>query len=535
MCVAPRVSRANSTLTASSSMQMNMLRMIMWQTVLPDTATGPTLPRELATITTDTGAFAPGHRDWSRYTTLEMCLAAVVHTRDVLRRSIEAQAAADLLSRTPERDTLPREAVQIARACGRRFTLAQVAPKDLDLLFTLALYANDDSLAHATWERRVAAATTDSARAEILSETLQGYLAAEPARLSATADVVDRLDALGPSALMARLRARYALQTFCLTAGQWACLRHAAEQSVTLAQDLPTAAFSAGGSYVTWAAFQAIARQMMLHAPDSVPVLAKRLRQFATRPGYAHYLQQCNPRSAGCLTMLAGPPRPFDLLAALDLGSDTARRTVAPQVQAAYWFPAAGRDTVHPAPGMVSIVVQVPANCFVWIGLIEGYCDHVYAAVRSWLATYGAEHVDVTMVVTPVRGQFEDDPMSSADAARRVRWFFQTHLRLPVTVAVRPAPVEQQMPAPDRRWYNPHRNRTRQGFHFDVLDRAGHAWMAVPYCSVFDLDKCRAVIDALLAGMLQPPPTRAATTPPTPAMTASLAPSVSSSAVHHPE
>jgi hypothetical protein len=488
----------------------------------------------LASITTDTGAFAPGHRDWSRYTTLEMCLAAVAHTRDVLRRSIEAQAAADLLSRTPERDTLPRGVVQIARACGRRFTLAGVASKDLDLLFTLALYANDDSLAHAAWVRRVAAATTDSAQAQILSETLQGYLGAEPARLSATAEVVDRLDALGPSVLMARLQARYALQTFCLAAGQWTCLRQEAEQTVTLAQDLPTAAFSAGDGYVTWAAFQAIARQMVLHAPDSLPVLAMRLRQFATRPAYAHYLQQCNPRSKGCLKILAGPSRPFDLLAVLDLGSDTARRTVSPPIQAAYWFPATGRDTVHPALGTVSLVVRVPANCFVWIGLIEGYCDHVYAAVRGWLATYGTEHVDVTMVTTSVPGQFEDDPMSSADAARRVRGFFQKHLQLPVTVAVLPLPVEQQMPTPDSRWYNPNGNRTRQGFHFDVFDRAGHRWMTVPDCSVFQLDKCRAVIDALLTGMLSPP-THATTTSTLPAMTASLAPHVSPPAVYHPE
>jgi hypothetical protein len=464
-----------------------------------------------------------------------MCLAAAAHTRDVLWRSIEAQAAADLLSRTPERDTLPRGVVQIARACGQRFTLAAVAPKDLDLLFTLALYANDDSLARAAWLRRVAAATTDSAQAQVLSETLQGYLAAEPARLNATAEVVDRLDALGPSVLMARLQARYVLQKFCLIAGQWTCLRQEAEQTVTLAQDLPTAAFSTGGSYLTWAAFQAIARQMMLHAPDSLPVLAQRLRQFATRPAYAQYLQQCNPRNTGCLKILAGPSRPFDLLAVLDLGSDTARRTVASPIQAAYWFPATGRDTIHPAPGTVSLVVQVPPNCFVWIGLIEGYCDHVYAAVRGWLATYGTEHLDITMVTTSVPGQFEDDPMSSADAARRVGWFFQKHLQLPVTVAVLPSPVEQRMPTPDSRWYTPNRNWTRPGFHFDVRDRAGHSWMTVPYCSVFQLDKCRAVIDALLTGMLLSPPTHATTTPTTSIMTASLAPHISPSAVHHPE
>src|ERR1035437_7796607 len=86
--------------------QSHLLPSSLWAAGTLDTTHAITDSARLATITTDTGAFAPGHRDFSRYDTPGLCLAAAKWTRHVLHRTLEAHDSLFLLRETPERDIL---------------------------------------------------------------------------------------------------------------------------------------------------------------------------------------------------------------------------------------------------------------------------------------------------------------------------------------------------------------------------------------------------------------------------------------------
>src|SRR5579863_8208592 len=79
---------------------------------------------QLATITTDTGAFAPGNRDFTRYDTPGLCLVAAVIVQAYSQRTLAATIQA---SNNYWTDTVGAgETATVARACGVRFTLANV-------------------------------------------------------------------------------------------------------------------------------------------------------------------------------------------------------------------------------------------------------------------------------------------------------------------------------------------------------------------------------------------------------------------------
>ena len=108
---------------------------------------------QLATITTDTGAFAPGHHQFARYETPGQCWAAAANEQQVFARGVShieqrLFAAFDT--------TGLGAAAAIAQTCGTRFTLANTPRAQLGDLFKLALYEQNDSLAEATLARRLA-------------------------------------------------------------------------------------------------------------------------------------------------------------------------------------------------------------------------------------------------------------------------------------------------------------------------------------------------------------------------------------------
>jgi hypothetical protein len=64
-------------------------------------------------------------------------------------------------------------------------------------------------------------------------------------------------------------------------------------------------------------------------------------------------------------------------------------------------------------------------------------------------------------------------------AAQRWQWFIQDYLQLPVTVAIRQAHDEHQLPAPDGRWYGSTRYHWEQNWRFWVVDQNDHQWIDV--------------------------------------------------------
>src|ERR1035437_3084756 len=61
------------------------------------TARGDSILDRLATITTDTGAFFPGHTSFPRYTVPSLCLAAAHNTLDVVQGTIAVRTHLDTI------------------------------------------------------------------------------------------------------------------------------------------------------------------------------------------------------------------------------------------------------------------------------------------------------------------------------------------------------------------------------------------------------------------------------------------------------
>ena len=237
----------------------------------------------LATITTDTGALAQGDKDFTRYRVPGMCLALAENARSVLRRSLAAKVILDTIQTTaPERDTLPRGVVTLARACGARFTVANVTPWDLPDLFMLALLAERDSLADAVLQRRVTLVTNTAAKGWLLQQAATIYLAAEPARVAAATAVVAQADALGLAAAAARLAAHQALLDFATQTFDRVRMRQEAERILALGRAAPFDSIKYHWGPVYFA-YVGLGRVAYFEHPDSARELAPQLAQRAIK------------------------------------------------------------------------------------------------------------------------------------------------------------------------------------------------------------------------------------------------------------
>lgn len=412
-----------------------------------DTVKDSQMAAQLAAITTDTGDFAPGHRDFARYATPLQCLEGARLRRDVSRRTLEAQASLDTLRLTPERDTLPAGAVAVARACGARFTAAGTAVAELPALLELAVLGGNDSLAQTVLTRRLAVAPTDSARRQVFLETLDVYLQAEPARIQAADALVARMDALGRPALVARTDAHARLLHFGEAHMDRAQMRREGERVIALVHDMTPAEVTQFGGNAVVTTFEDLMAIARVDHPDSIPMVAQRFQQEVRRPSWTEFLKK--PEFQGiefamldsAISYLGGGP--------VNSGAPT------PRVQAEFWFPAG--DTVQPAPGYVSLIVNSVrgGNCLYSLDQNFGsdYCNDGgrIALLRRWLRQYRATGLRVTVVVPDYGYVLMRGPEPPATVAQVFKKYFLDYLRLPVTLAVQTPAVAINVPAPDGR------------------------------------------------------------------------------------
>ena len=168
------------------------------------TVTSLPLPDSLATITTDTGAFAPGHRDFARYDTPGLCLAAAHWANRVLERTLAAQALHDTVYHSASQLIQPAGVSAVAKACyadQKRVAMTGRQTGDLPTRVALALMAQDDSLAHALATRWIALGSTLAAQNAIRLQLIEGYyMDVEPTRMDAIDHLVTELDAQGQPA-----------------------------------------------------------------------------------------------------------------------------------------------------------------------------------------------------------------------------------------------------------------------------------------------------------------------------------------------
>ena len=446
---------------------------------------------DLNTVNTDTGDFAPGHVRFQRYTDPLWCVVAARHTRQALRRSLAARAGVDTLQYLPEQDTLPREVASVARTCGGHFTVAGTVEQDLPWLFELALLEDNDTLARSVVARRIALAHTDTVRWRISLWAIAGYLRAEPARVAAADTVIAQLDRNEPHALVARLDAHLLALAFDSKTYARASMHREIDYIRTLIPRLTVTDFAArfrpdsndvfpvadGLEYV-WNMWLGLA---YLYTPDSLSMIARQIQQIYLQPPLQRYLKEVQQGTIpnvgsgvpativdsslttvirkflpitvsnnGGARTANGAPRPGDL---------------APQLHAAYWFVAAKGDTVQPARGHISLILNsISMSCLYaqteLMSFEDDKCDRRQVArLRYYLWQYGNAGLAVT-VVSPINADamsvLERPPASSPIVAATVARYVRETLHLPVTVAIDTLPLWIQLPEPDGRKFYHH-------------------------------------------------------------------------------
>jgi hypothetical protein len=401
----------------------------------------------LSTITTDTGDFAPGNREFSRFSSPAMCLGAVDVARATLRRSVASQVNHVLRDTVFGGETLPAGAVAVARTCLRRFAVATISARDLPDMFTLALQAGQDSIAHAGVTRQLALASDGAGRIAILQQSITGYLQAEPSRVAAAEAAVARIDAVGPSIQVARLTAHGLLLTFATSSFNVAVMRREADQIITLAHD---------GSGATLAqeyqplvdAYAALASIAYVEAPDSVMAVLTRAKHDLARipPG---------PSGTNFQTVPVSELRNW----LLPFNADQYAGQPLPPMTAAYWRPRPPTSW-PPGNGRVSLVVYggwIMNRCvrsdegLLRGALYMGYgCQALYSWLPQWVHTYG-DRLAITLVAEARGRAIRSLSLSPAQEADSLQWFYRDYLKLPLTVGMIVGSV-RNLAAVDGRW-----------------------------------------------------------------------------------
>lgn len=405
----------------------------------------------LATITTDTGAFAPGNRDFRRYTTPGWCRGAAIQVRDVLRGSPVARAILDTLV-DMQQDTVGVQAVAIiARSCGTHFTVAGTAVQDLPDLFELALLAQNDTLARAILARQVSLATTATERNFVQLGAFHAVLAATPTRIALAESILASLDTLKPTGIFVRLQGEVALLG---ALNPWTDARRigrVADHIIALVHAHLTTpqVDSAAGAFLR--IVYGVRLMAAVTAPDSLAAIVQEA--------------QADPRMSAALADTSFPHWPLEaVIATLAMNRQLNENEhiigqPASRLRAQFWFPPDGSasDTVQPVRDRVSLFVLGSLDNLDCV-LAEPPplgppCFPVMASrIRQWLARYGAAGLTITIVQQYSGANNLYGWLTPAEEAEHLRWFFQEYWHLPVTVALQ-VPEWATLPLPDGRRY----------------------------------------------------------------------------------
>ena len=466
--------------------------------VLVPVDTGDTFTAQLATITTDTGAFAPGHHDFSHYNTPGLCRAAAVGALEGFQNSLAAQRIGDSLWSfgMGKGDTIGVGATApIARACGAHFTLANTLPREHADLFLLALDEQNDALAYAVLSALLTQVSTPQARDDTLSFAMEAMLGR--GRLTMAESLATLVDAQQPPIdRAARLELHYRLERYLEGEQQediqsdTSRFRYELEQVIALSIQ--------ERDYIpVLRSYQFLMSPLILEGARPDPPRALRLAQRAQND-LQRFTQADQERvheryiGWGKLSLQGV----IDTLIPLDtvykrFVHDTGSM-LAPRLHAQYWFPPpnhAASDTLRPLFGHVNLLIYggTPGeDDFEGNNLQFGGTQG--RRFRRWLAMYDTAGLAITIVraapdrdrdlgYAPLALRARGGGGSSSNASAQLfqslqteaglwRWYYQEYERLPVTVAFQ-VRQEQWLPPPDGRRF------AESGIQFLQLLRPG--------------------------------------------------------------
>lgn len=423
------------------------------------------LPANLATITTDTGEFAPGPREFTRYSNPTMCLAAANNMEDWARRGVTDREHFDSLTNTFVRPSISPAVSAKVRACSARFfSNSRATAADLTILYAVALHASDSALASATLTRLLAKTKTSTDRNYIRLDAMGALLgvpnrmfdvAVDPPDTARARQLLGQIDtATGVSADM-RMAARDILLKFLTRTDDTqhrdtVAIRTLAQEVITLWQTVPRAQRTGEVAGAMIRAYRALVTTALASGQAVTDVARDAMRDIAMMP---------SPPKIDVDSARKNVPIPSAPVAAVVewLAPNqyvlAQRHIHTPPLHADYWFVAPHGDSLQPARGKISVWLKLPPWCSydyaMWSD--EGGCWNQEASVlRQWLAEYDPANVNFTVVTQTLGGSRWEGNISPAREAERARWFVQDYYHLPVTVAVQVSGFDT-LPAPDRR------------------------------------------------------------------------------------
>lgn len=397
---------------------------------------------------------------YARYVRPGQCAQMASRLKDLYWRDKRE----DTVVYAPATDSVPAPALQAARACAARFSVANVPEGDLLGLIQLYLWTRQDDLAHSATDRLLKLQASQPAlqRGWTLYLIMSSYLDARPARLTEARQYLAQLDALGAPAADWRMwayteSARYEMSindvqtSYADGAAALAASKQMAKNDrIDRAYEIldgytawgePTALKSGGHAAVHL--FDTAATDLLpLRAPGTAGSGESSSAADASGgmvlQGAGGQVVIMNPGGGGMTIMSGGAQGGGDANAdQMQLRQAIRARQVAytivdttgPTLNPSHWYNRGTDTTPRPKAGMVSLIVSVNAGC-------GARCYPTYSSLRRLYNKYHSAGLQIVLV-SLTSGYFRNQPMANpADEAEKVRYYYLDFLKLPDVMGV---------------------------------------------------------------------------------------------------
>jgi hypothetical protein len=341
---------------------------------------------------------------FARYTTPGQCEQAAERISFEYWRSRRQ----DTVRYAPATDSIPAVAVQAARTCAARFSVASARERELLDLAQLYLLGQQDSLAQAAINRLLTSQASEPTvqRGWTLQLIANTYLDAKPARLAQAQTYLKQLDDLGAAVSTWRLFAHTSFAKYAMSIN---------DLSAATAQS--QAALAAGNQmndddrmdwvYALYSAYTALADPVTTQTGKPVPAIidSMKVRLLSLRPPQSNEQKRLE-------SMINSAEELYSLFG----------QKSSPLV-GKHWFNTNNDTSARPKPGVVSLIVFVNSAC-------SGYCYPTYATLRRVYDKYASRGLHL-ILVTSTNGYFRNQlqpPNQEADSAIK---YFADFLKLP--------------------------------------------------------------------------------------------------------
>lgn len=351
----------------------------------------------------DTGRMAPAYKDLSRYSTPGYCLAGMLrHSTQIWRRGER-----DTLPAQSPADTLPVEALETGRECLGNLEIADVPIAQIYSMIRLALLVNDIEKADTALHQWMAALPEDPReRGYAVFDAVHAALSNFPPRLTIAERWMEHFDSLGHGAFEPQIKAlsslfRFAQMQFDTTAMiRINLVRHSLVEKLT-SEELKQVPVTKGTVFndslnILWYKL----------GPDELYDAVKRV---------------------GAKWANVYDSSKFSIMLS-ELGTYQASIPGAPLKE----FPI---YTQFPDQSQVLYTLD-RVTLFVKTRLGNGRLDSQLATLRRLHEKYGSQRLDIVLVLNTAGFAWSSPPLSTADEAKIIGWYFRDHLKLPFKVVV---------------------------------------------------------------------------------------------------